>query len=67
MGSITIHDGNGNENNCSAVEIFGIMESGEGVHTAAAMAMENSILLVTIAVAMWTSLNCQRLQNTVKI
>ena len=49
------------------VEILGIMESGEGVHTAAAMAMENWILLVTIAVAMWTSLNSQRLHNTVKI
>ena len=35
----------------AAVEKMGIMESGESVHAAAAIATENSILSVAVAVA----------------
>ena len=40
----------------AAAEKMGIMESGDGDHTAVATAMENSIILVAIAIAVWASL-----------
>ena len=33
MGTIPIHDGNGNGNNCNGSGKIGIMESSGGVHT----------------------------------
>ena len=51
MDPIPIRDGNSNGNNYSGSGKMDIMESGDGVHTVAAMTMENSILLVSFAFA----------------
>ena len=40
-----------------AMEKMGTMESGDGVQTAVAMAMENSISLVAIGIAVTHSVN----------
>ena len=47
-----IRDGNGNGNSSSASGKRGIIESDDGVHIAVVTAMENSNLLVTVAVAL---------------